>query len=375
MSAQRKSDSLTGLIYEIWVEDGEPKLDWDQLLERTIAADTRLEMNGLNPAEAFRNYRKARDLEQMKQYITRGFHQYPFSPNYRPSSGAGGDTSQPITSTDGDGGEPATTTDSPSITKLFHRLERILPGTQKLVTVSPETKISEAIRLMEKHGFSQVPVVVRGEVLGMFSFRSFATRALEIKQKYFDPDTLSVDEFIEQSAFARVTDEFKNWFDRLDESDAILVGDPQKVQGIVTTMDVLRYFYGIASPFVLLGEIEVGLRELIRLSVASDQLAECARISLTQQYSPGRMPETLEQMTFNDYIQIVGHGRNWPHFEPVLGGARETTRGKLEQIRDLRNDVFHFRRELSKEDHQDLTQHREWVLLKARTAEARRRKG
>lgn len=77
-------------------------------------------------------------------------------------------------------------------------------------------------------------------------------------------------------------------------------------------------------------------------------------------------------MTFNDYVQIIGDGRNWEHFRAVMGGSRNRTRAKLEQLRDLRNVVFHFKRELTVEEYETLAAGREWMLLKARAAEARR---
>ena len=63
------------------------------------------------------------------------------------------------------------------------------------------------------------------------------------------------------------------------------------------------------------------------------------------------MPTELHAMTFNDYIQIVGDGRRWEHFEPFFGGNRVRTRAKLEQLRDIRNVIFHFRREITVEEH------------------------
>jgi len=80
-------------------------------------------------------------------------------------------------------------------------------------------------------------------------------------------------------------------------------------------------------------------------------------------------------MEFGDYMQLVGHGDNWKHFAPVFGGMRETVRAKLEEIRDLRNDIFHFRREITLDDHEKLSQHRDWVLMKARKADARSKGG
>ena len=52
-------------------------------------------------------------------------------------------------------------------------------------------------------------------------------------------------------------------------------------------------------------------------------------------------------MTFNDYVQIIGDGRSWDHFQKFMGGNRVRTRAKLEQLRDLRNVVFHFKREIT----------------------------
>jgi acyl dehydratase len=83
------------------------------------------------------------------------------------------------------------------------------------------------------------------------------------------------------------------------------------------------------------------------------------------------LPTDLEHMTFNDYVQIIGDGRNWDHFQPIFKGDRVRTRAKLEQVRDLRNDVFHFRREITAEDYETLSALRDWMLLKATAAEAR----
>ena len=55
--------------------------------------------------------------------------------------------------------------------------------------------------------------------------------------------------------------------------------------------------------------------------------------------------------------------------------TRKRTRTKLEEIRDLRNDVFHFKRELMGDDLDILTAHRDWLFRRARIVEARRKVG
>jgi hypothetical protein len=58
------------------------------------------------------------------------------------------------------------------ISELFHRINRVIPLDQLLVSVSPDTPVVEAIRLMQKRGFSQLPVIEGTELLGVFSYRS-----------------------------------------------------------------------------------------------------------------------------------------------------------------------------------------------------------
>jgi predicted transcriptional regulator len=266
--------------------------------------------------------------------------------------------------------------DTLSVTELFHRLNNVMPQDQQIVAVAPELPVVDALKKMEKHHFSQLPVVVGRAVLGMFSYRSFSNAVIAhsekaTKNQKFNPLELLVEDCLEKATFARVTDEFVDWFEYIDQHSAVLVGEPNRLQGIVTAMDILRYLYGVASPFVLITEIELGLRALMQLAVDADTLATCARECLKDKYQD-ELPTTLEDMTFNDYVQIVGDGRSWDHFQLIMGGNRGRTRAKLEQLRDLRNVIFHFKRGITVEEHETLAAGREWMLMRARAADARR---
>jgi predicted transcriptional regulator len=266
-----------------------------------------------------------------------------------------------------------------SITDLFHRLNNVLPVDQKVVSVSPDTLALDALRTMDAHGYSQLPIMVGKEVFGLFSYRSFARTVMKQSQggptsDAIAPNELTVEDCREAATFARVTDEFNQWFSAIDKNDAILVGDPNRLHGVVSAMDILRYLYGVASPMVLVAEVELALRGLMRLAVDPETLAECAQECLIK-YSPSKRPTRLEDMTFGDYLQIVGHEKRWSHFQHVLGKDRTRTVAKLDQLRRLRNTVFHFRRELSVEDHENLAGGRDWLLMKARVAEARLAEG
>lgn len=265
-----------------------------------------------------------------------------------------------------------------SVTELFHRLNRVLPDNQRMLTVPGETLATKALEMMRQHGFSQIPVVVEGVVLGIFSHRSFSEAILSNSassgNKKNTLDDLTVEECLEKAEFARVTDEFTSWFDTLDKQNAFLLGEPSRPQGIITPMDLLRYLYHVASPFVLITEIELAIRALIRLAITDEKLSECAETSLATCYAPERLPRNVEEMTFHDYVQIIGDGRHWPFFAMIFGGTRERARPKLERMNDLRNKIFHLR-EIPTSEYNELVIYRDWMLTRATAAEARAKGG
>ena len=232
---------------------------------------------------------------------------------------------------------------------------------------------------MRKHGYSQIPVVQDDEVLGVFSYRSFSQEAAnstlgELTKQGSAPGDLQVDEFLEQFEFARVTEEMSHVFDAMDRDDGILVGTPERLIGILTPINLLRYFYGVASPFVMVSEIELALRALISIALSPEQIAAAAKRCLLSAYkTEDKVPTSLEDMTFDNYQSLVSHGDNWTEMEPVFGGTRTRVAGKLKEIGAIRNDLFHFKREITMDDHQTLANHRNWLLNKIKQAETRRK--
>jgi predicted transcriptional regulator len=264
---------------------------------------------------------------------------------------------------------------SEHLSTSFHVVNRLLPDAQEVLSIPPEMPARDALALMHERGFSQLPVVQGKSVLGLFTYRAFALEVARMKTPKTDPTQLPVEEFLqhERTSYARLTDEVSGLFESLDAHDAIVVSGPDQLVAILTPMDVLRYLYSVASSFALIEEIELSLRKLIRTAVPEPNiLHECVANALADKYKDKKRPELLEDMSFDDFIALLRDGRNWSHFERVFGGTRERTAAKLEPIRDLRNSVFHFRRELSAEERQQLADCRNWLLLRVRNEEAKR---
>jgi predicted transcriptional regulator len=262
--------------------------------------------------------------------------------------------------------------------ELFHRINRIIPQTQKVLWVPPECRVRDAVAQMLAHGYSQVPVIEKNEVLGVFSFRSFArgaaARTLDqwAKEK-IAPGDLPVDEFLEQFTFARLTEELSSVFDAMDRDNGLLIGTPDSLIGVLTPMDFLRYLHKVASPFVMIWEIELALRALISAALGATIRTAIKRCLLKKYGNEEELPAVLEDMTFDDYQTLVSYGDTWDDFEPLFGGTRTRTGGKLKEIGSIRNDLFHFKRQITVQDHQTLSGHRDWLLSKVKQSEFRRR--
>jgi len=260
-----------------------------------------------------------------------------------------------------------------SLKDLFHRVKQVLPEEQELITTPPDSPVQDALAIMREHNISQIPIVEGTEVLGVFSYRSFAQGILRLGDKEQEPAALPVELFSEDLRFAHITDEVSALLDEFDFKDAVLVGAEDHLQGIVTSMDALLYFYRVSNAYILLREIELATRELMRASLNEQELNECVDRCLNH-YEKNKAPSRLEEMTFNDYISILKFKKFWNNFKNTFGGSYRVVQSKLDMLPDLRNAVFHFRRELTVEEYDTLRDSRDWLLKRIRKLEASRRK-
>lgn len=259
-----------------------------------------------------------------------------------------------------------------TLAELFHLVGSLIPQNHKIKVARRDTTVAQAIATMRECHYSQLPVVSGKAVLGVFSYRSLAVRLLENAPRMEEFVKLPVEEFMETNQYVQPSQNWESILDHLNRDDAVLVGHRDDLQGILTALDVLNYLHSIARPFVILAVLETTLRRLIRACVDDQTLQKCVEENLSSKYAEDRLPSKLEDMEFNDYTQIICHGRNWIHFTQVFGTTeyqRKDTQYRLTQIRELRNTVFHFKRVLVQADHDKLAEQQEWLEMKARAFE------
>jgi CBS domain-containing protein len=259
-----------------------------------------------------------------------------------------------------------------SLKDLFHLIKQALPEPQELLTFTPEKPVATALALMHEHNFSQVPVVAGNEVLGIFSYKSFTERVTKLPQNTPNLLDLPVEEFLDDLRFARITDILTKIIDEFELKDAVLVGSEDRLQGIITTIDVLRYFYQVASPYIMLREIELAIRALMKALVSEEDLKDCIDKSLKRKYRElnQEVPESLEELTLNDCVMILRYGDTWEYFMPAFGKNRKLVYARIDQLPRLRNDVFHFKRNITVNEYDYLKDTRNWLLRRITKHEA-----
>ena len=205
--------------------------------------------------------------------------------------------------------------------QLFHRVGRSIPIDQKILAFAPDLPAREAVKHLKENFYSQAPVAVGSKILGVFSFRSFALKAAgysldSLNAHKHAPGDLTVEECMERFDFVSLSDELVLHFDALERDNGVLVGTASNLIAILTPMDVLRYLYKVASPFVALSEIELSLRTLIRSAASEAEIQAIAGRVLKRQFGPDtKVPESLEDMTFEGYRLLVASGDSWSTFQ------------------------------------------------------------
>ncbi|WP_338597132.1 CBS domain-containing protein [Saccharopolyspora sp. SCSIO 74807] len=259
--------------------------------------------------------------------------------------------------------EPESTLAAVLRTTGFFRVSQLVPDDQDVMTVSVGTKVEQALDLMRRHNFDQLPVTtVDDRVIGTFTHRSLA-RGLRHVRAQDHPIATPVDDLVEELRFVRASQDVSEVVDFLEADHAVLVGDEDRLLAVVTTADVNRFLWHRTRPFMLLQDIELAIRGLMRSTCAANELADCVTAGLAS--DAPQVGNGLEDLTLSELFSVLLHGPNFGRFFRLAFGAnRELVRTTLVPVQEIRNKVFHFRDEISAEELQQLSDVARWLRRK-----------
>jgi CBS domain-containing protein len=232
--------------------------------------------------------------------------------------------------------EPIETEEIPSreVVDAVPTIGTIVP-TRKLISVAPDSEVREAINLMIRHNCSELPVIQgTRNVKGWISWKSIGREA-----KFHNKECNNVRDCMEEEV--EVISEDKPLLEAIKiirEKDAVLVQNRLKeIIGVVTHADILARYDLLAEPFLLLGEIENHLRQLIvSVGYSLDELQAAKNPSDSR-----RKIESVSNLTFGEYLRLFQSTDKWSLRHANV--HRETFLQYLVVVNDIRNAVMHWR--------------------------------
>lgn len=272
------------------------------------------------------------------------------------------------------------------------------------VTVSRDESAEAALRRMIEFDYSQLPVVDReGRAEGMITGDSII-RALN----HFD---LTIKQMRVFHAMTNVItyspeEELLSLLDDLKDSYAVAVVDNnRRVIGIVTSYDTTEYFRRRGEDMMLIEDIETMLKEYV-LAAFQDESGDVDRTALdaaveevcqtnskmrgpfqqalhqylqteadaapqidnqkaeevfSQHLNPKQPPKPFERLSLNEFIELFLSKSRWDRYRPVFDLDPNSCRKLLVPVRDIRNELAHFRAEITPHKREQLRFCKDWL--------------
>lgn len=271
----------------------------------------------------------------------------------------------------------------------------LIVGRSKPVTILPDEPAQKGLELMVENNFSQLPVVDAtykplGLITGDSILRGVANLHIPLEQ-------LKVTHVVEKVDRFYPTDyPIFDLLNGLNIYQAVLIVDRDgQLAGIITNWDTGDYFRKRAVDAMMLEDVEELLRAHIRAAFSgqysrnADELLEAAINEITNMseqrskdikgalkkyvslanisHSPqphlieeafskliGRTSTTkkLDDLTLYEYTELILHKSTWPSYCTYLNIPTQSLRQLLDDVRESRNALSHFKREISEWERQ-----------------------
>jgi CBS domain containing-hemolysin-like protein len=121
----------------------------------------------------------------------------------------------------------------------------------------------------------------------------------------------------------------------LEQEFVLVRSSDKKITGLVTVTDIGEQFIALAEPFLVLEQIENHIRGWLDGCFTLDQLKATLDPSDTN-----REVEAISDLTFGEYVRLLEKPEHWQTLNLSLDRATFTKR--LDEVRQIRNDVMHF---------------------------------
>lgn len=223
------------------------------------------------------------------------------------------------------GSASAVALDDPTV-----RIDALAAAHNRPEVVDPDKPLHDATTVMLLNDYSQLPVTKnRRKIRGMITWKSIGSRLssrveCSLVKHCMNPDVQEV----------RLGTPLLDAVSAIASHGYTLVrSSTDEIVGIVTTSDLSREFHELASPFLLIGEIEKYLHVFVHGRFTTEEIQAALPEGLTA--------TGTADLTLGGYCRLLQRPANWAKL--CLEFSRELFVERLEAVRQIRNEVMHFR--------------------------------
>ncbi|MBN2119134.1 MAG: CBS domain-containing protein [Anaerolineales bacterium] len=248
-------------------------------------------------------------------------------------------------------------------------VERLMENQGSAVVVQKADTVAAALDLMIEHDFSQLPVVDENRtLLGMITYESILRAARSFNAKL---DELFVRDAMMPAPFHYREDDLFDLLDELKATNAVVIIEPGgRVIGVVTNYDAAEFLRSRTEDLMHIEDIEFIIKELIKRTYMDengelnlDRLQTAIGKPRTRrgEQSGASKPKAFEDLNLGDYINLLMSRAIWNFCAPILDVQKESLYELLVKIRQTRNDLAHFRSEISPRSRDELKYCASWL--------------
>ncbi len=144
----------------------------------------------------------------------------------------------------------------------------------------------------------------------------------------------------------------------------VVVATERVVQAIITSRVLLDYYARLARPYMLMQEIELTLRSVLHECLPEDVCSDVLGRVLKSKYDPKPAPARVEDLTFDECRQVVINTDAWSGYFSSRFGGNRTI-AAFRLARAVQiRNDFAHLREVKEGDLTDLVSAREWLFVR-----------
>jgi len=250
---------------------------------------------------------------------------------------------------------------------MLFPVEKLIEGKEKPLCVSPEETIETALGLMIQNNFSQLPIVdEEGNLLGIISDQSI------LRADFHTGGNISllglpVNHCLEKSEVVTKEEDIFKVIELLESQYAVVVVEGRSPLAILTFYDINMFFRDLSEGLIFVEDIELTLRQAIESVYHSDEEFQVAlKRSIGSNSGVSRDAERkLDSLSLWEITNLISNKTNWEEFKHLFS-SREIFMQYMEKIREIRNQLMHFRGELDPLQKDCLRTARQWLESRQR---------